>query len=141
MIEVKNCKRCGKIFNHIGGPQICPDCKLKEEEEFGRIKEYLEDNPKAALAKVAEDLELSISTIERYIKNGRLETLKMDNIFIKCERCGEPIQSGRLCPECAGQLSNGFKQTAGEMRKKGKYSNENNNVKRKGGFRFINKDE
>ena len=38
MPDVRNCRKCGKIFNYIGGVPICPACREKEEEDFQRIR-------------------------------------------------------------------------------------------------------
>jgi len=49
MPDIRNCKRCGRLFNYIGGRPICQDCKKQDEEEFKRVKEYLYEHPKASI--------------------------------------------------------------------------------------------
>ena len=32
MNDIRNCRICGKIFNYVVGPVVCPRCKEKLEE-------------------------------------------------------------------------------------------------------------
>ena len=54
-MEVKNCKRCGRVFNVLSGEDICPVCKKSVEEEFAKVKEYVLENKGASVEKVAKD--------------------------------------------------------------------------------------
>jgi hypothetical protein len=40
MSNVRNCRRCGKLYNYIGGAPICSSCREKDEEDFKRVKVY-----------------------------------------------------------------------------------------------------
>ena len=33
-MDVKNCRKCKRLFNYIGGQQICPACREAIEAEF-----------------------------------------------------------------------------------------------------------
>ena len=33
-MNVRNCKKCNRIFNYIAGPTICPACKEDLEKKF-----------------------------------------------------------------------------------------------------------
>ena len=39
-MNVRNCKECGRLFNYIAGPPICPACKEELEKKFQKAKEY-----------------------------------------------------------------------------------------------------
>ena len=43
-MEVKNCKRCGRLFNELSGEEICPVCRKTSEDEFVKVKEYVLEN-------------------------------------------------------------------------------------------------
>ncbi|HHV95880.1 MAG TPA: MerR family transcriptional regulator, partial [Clostridiaceae bacterium] len=73
MPDVRNCKRCGRIFNYIGGVQLCPHCREEDEEDFKRIKRYLFENPKATVSEVASELNISIEKIKKFLREERLE--------------------------------------------------------------------
>ena len=40
-MNLRNCSRCGKMFNHIGGPAICDQCKKDIEEAINELAESL----------------------------------------------------------------------------------------------------
>ena len=33
---------CGKIFNYVVGPVICPRCREAREEKFQEVKKYIQ---------------------------------------------------------------------------------------------------
>ena len=43
-MDVKNCKKCRRLFNYIGGPAICPQCREELEKKFQQAKEFIRDN-------------------------------------------------------------------------------------------------
>jgi len=117
MPDVRNCRKCGKIFNYIGGAPICPQCKEKEEDDFKKVKEYLYQNPGASITQVSTELEISIELIKRFLRDGRLEITSDDgNLILECENCGKSIRSGRFCPDCERNLASGFRSAATQMK-------------------------
>ena len=139
MPDVRNCRKCGKIFNYIGGMPICPACKDKEEEDFQRIKKYLYENPGASLTQVSTELDVSVETIKRFLREGRLEIANEEgNLLLECENCGRSIKSGRFCPDCERTLASSFKSAASQM--KLDLESRVNNEKRSLGLRYLNKE-
>ncbi|KNY28631.1 MerR family transcriptional regulator [Pseudobacteroides cellulosolvens] len=115
MPDIRNCKRCGQIFNYVG-KQICPDCLKVDEDDFKRVKEYLYKYPGTSMSKVSEDLEISMQKITRYLREGRLEIVGDEaNMVLSCEGCGKSIRSGRFCDACSGGLAKDFQKTAAEI--------------------------
>ena len=51
-MNVRNCRKCGKLFNHIAGYPICPACKDKLEATFQVVKKYIRENPHADIKEV-----------------------------------------------------------------------------------------
>ena len=43
MSNIKNCTRCGKMFNYVAGDVICDVCKKEIEEKFQEVKKYIEE--------------------------------------------------------------------------------------------------
>lgn len=111
-MEVKACRKCGKIFQYISGPPICPRCKKKEEELFQEVKAYLRENKGATMQEVTEATGASAGMIERYLREGRLEVTTDSLISISCEQCGTQIRTGRLCDRCRTNLSSGLSAAA-----------------------------
>lgn len=140
MPDVRNCRKCGKIFSYMGGNPICPACKQLDEEDFKRVKDYLYKNPGANMTQVSVELELSIEKIKRFLKDGRLEITSDDgNMILECETCGKAIKSGRFCDECERNLAAGFRSTAGQMKSEMDQIAESS--KKAIGMRYLNKDD
>ena len=138
MPDVRNCRKCGKIYNHIGGVPICPTCKDKEEEDFQRVKKYLYENPGASLTQVSTELEISVEMIKRFLKEGRLEIANDDgNLLLECENCGRSIKTGRYCPECERTIASTFKTAATQM--KLDLESKNTEERKSLGLRYLNK--
>ena len=106
MLEVVNCKRCGKIFKS-SGTKLCSECKNDDYLTFGEVREYIYDNPGATIVEVATYTGINESMILRYLREGRLETIGGANV-ISCESCGIGIPSGTYCLSCEKEMKNGF---------------------------------
>ncbi|NLD49160.1 MAG: MerR family transcriptional regulator [Clostridiaceae bacterium] len=118
MPDVRNCRRCGKIYNHIGRLPICLECRKLDDEDFKRVKEYLYDNPGASINQVSVELEISVQRIKGYLKEGRLEIVgEGGNLILECESCGRSIRTGRFCNECSNGLSSEFKSASEQINK------------------------
>lgn len=140
MAEVKNCRKCGHIFSYLGGPQICPVCKAKDEEDFKRVKQYLYENPGATISQVSAELDISVEKIKRYLKDGRLEIVGDDgNLILECESCGKAIRSGRFCNDCERGLTRDLKSTASSLSQT--LSNTNETWKRGDSLKYLNKND
>lgn len=111
-MEVKACRRCGKIFQYITGAPICPKCKKVEEDLFQDVKAYLRENKGASMQEVTEATGASVSMIERYLREGRLEVTTESLISLSCEQCGAKIRTGRLCDKCRSNLSSDLSAAA-----------------------------
>ncbi|HHW32013.1 MAG TPA: MerR family transcriptional regulator [Clostridiaceae bacterium] len=139
MLNIRNCRRCGKLFNLVGDPPLCQECRKIEEEDFKRLKEYLFNNPGATLSQVSLELDISIERIKRYLREGRLEIAgNSDSFLLECENCGAPIKSGRFCKDCLSDLTTELKKVSREI--SGSITNkadpkENHNIK------YLYKDE
>ena len=118
-MNLRNCSRCGKMFNYVAGPPICDACKKALEDDFQKVKQYVQDNPNASLKQIAED---------------RLMFSKDSPIQLTCESCGAPIQTGRLCQNCKGKMANNltdaFRKEAPKIQMPAKKDD-------KGGMRFL----
>ncbi len=139
MPDVRNCRKCGKIFNYLGGAPVCSVCKELDEKDFKRVKEYLYENPGATLTSVSMELDISVEKIRRFLKEGRLEIIGDDgNLILECEKCGKSIKSGRLCAECERGLASDLRSTASQLKDDiGKSVSSNKGI----GMRYLNKED
>ena len=94
------------MFNHIGGPTICDQCKKAIEEDFQKVKQYIQDNPTASLRQIADDNEVSSKQIQQWIREERLMFSEHSPIQLQCENCGASILTGRFCAKCKTSMAN-----------------------------------
>lgn len=104
-MSIKNCPKCKKIFSPVGGSLICRECMKLEEEEFEKVRNYLRDNRGADINRVAEETGVSTKKILKYLREGRLEVSEGMAEFLKCEKCGISIRSGKYCRACSEKVS------------------------------------
>ncbi|HHW57516.1 MAG TPA: MerR family transcriptional regulator [Clostridia bacterium] len=104
-MEIRNCKRCGKLYTYTG-IDLCPKCYRQDEEDFMKVRDYLDAHPSATMLEISQNTQVSTKKIMDFLKEGRLILSSTNiNIGLKCERCGKPILTGRFCEECRTKLS------------------------------------
>ena len=109
-ITVEVCRKCKKLFNYSGfGLKYCPGCMKEDEKNREKVKEYLRENGAANMYQISEATGVSEHAIKIYLREGMLEIPEGSPIYIKCEKCGCDIRSGRWCPECAANRSKELK--------------------------------
>jgi len=106
-MELRNCKKCGKL--HYGTGRICSECLRKEEEKFELVKKYLKEHPDSALIRVSEETGVTVSEIERFLREGRLEVTAGMGDYLRCMKCGNPIKSGKYCADCGRKVMDDVK--------------------------------
>jgi flagellar operon protein (TIGR03826 family) len=111
-MDVRNCKRCGKIYSYDGF-DFCLKCRREDEEDFKKVKAYLDEYPGANIAEVEEKTEVSSKKVIQFLKQGRLEIEDETNVILTCERCGASIKTGRFCDKCKAEMEREFRQSLG----------------------------
>ncbi|MGL4346197.1 MAG: flagellar protein [Cellulosilyticaceae bacterium] len=135
-MEVKTCKKCHKLFQYVTGPAICPACKQEEEKIFIAVKDFIRENKGATIEQVSRETGASVTLIEKFLKQGRLEVAEGLDIELTCERCGKSIKTGRYCDQCKGDIAANLDTMAKGIR--------SSNVKEedtKARMRFLNKNK
>ncbi|WHH61523.1 MerR family transcriptional regulator [Petroclostridium sp. X23] len=136
----KNCARCGKLFSHLSGPPLCADCRQQDEEDYKRVKEYLYEHRGATMTEISEVLDVSISKIKRFLKEGRIEIIEDGNFVLQCERCGASIKSGQYCEACTIELMNDLKGVSNKAANKEHIHSDGDASKKTAKMRFLRKD-
>ncbi|MBR1910365.1 MAG: flagellar protein [Lachnospiraceae bacterium] len=111
-MDVKNCRRCRRLFNYIGGQPICPQCREELEKKFQEVKKYLFDNRNSTIRDVVENCDVEESQVRQWVREERLEFSSGIDVGVVCENCGAPITSGRFCDKCKAAMINDL-QAAG----------------------------
>lgn len=113
-MDIRNCKRCGKVFNYAGVP-LCGECAQQEQADFEKVREYLFQHPNSTTIEVTNATGIDPKVISRLLKAGRLladNVQANEDTELKCEKCGQPISRGRFCEKCVGEMKDEFQKAA-----------------------------
>lgn len=105
-MNVRNCRKCGRIFNYVVGPHICPACREKQEEKFQEVKNFIRNNKDATINVVSEECDVEIPQIQQWVREERLAFSDDSPIGVSCENCGTMIKTGRFCEKCKREMAN-----------------------------------
>lgn len=105
-MNVTNCRGCGRLFNVISNPRLCPQCVSKLEDTFQKVKAYLEENPNSTVDDVSKANDVPVKQIKQWIREERLTFAEGSVGGIGCESCGALIRTGRFCDSCKFKISN-----------------------------------
>ncbi len=105
-MNVRNCRRCGKLFNYVSGAPICMQCREAMEQKFQEVKKYIQDNVHSTIPEVAEACDVSQQQIYQWLREERLELAEGTGMALFCENCGAAIQTGRFCNKCKNDMVN-----------------------------------
>lgn len=117
-MNVRNCKVCGRIFNYMMGPVVCPACKENAEAKFQEVKEYIREHKGASIPEVADACDVDAKQIRQWLRDERLEVTEDSALYLTCESCGAAIRSGRFCEKCKGSMTKDLKDMLGENKPK-----------------------
>ena len=105
-MDVRNCRNCGRLFNYIGGPNICQACRDEAEKKFANVKEYIQDNPRSSMQEISDANDVTTNQIRQWIREERLQFSDDSPIGIECESCGAIIKTGKYCEACKNKMAN-----------------------------------
>ena len=110
MRKMEKCELCHHKMKYIGlGKFVCSYCGNEKLDEYGKLREFLDENGPTPEGIVAQQTGISMNRIEQYLRHGRVEIPNGERFYIACERCGCDIRYGKFCPACAEQeaMTNG----------------------------------
>ena len=105
-MNVRNCRKCGRIFNYVSGPPICMQCREALEAKFQEVKKYIQEHAHASIPEVSEACDVSTNQIQQWLRDERLELCEGSGITLQCEECGASIVTGRYCEKCKANMAN-----------------------------------
>ena len=136
MAELKNCKRCNKVFSYIAGMPICPACTQEDERIFDEVSMYIRENPGVPLSHVSKELKISYDKLMKYVKEGRLQ-IRAENggFYTFCEKCGAMTTQGKFCKKCEQHIA-----TVLDVSKRNLQDKLEESEKNKRDYRFLARD-
>ena len=78
------------------------------ETQFAEIIWEHEPIASGELSKIAEDNEVTVNQLKRWVREERLIFSEDSMVAIECENCGRTIRTGRFCDKCKEQLHAGL---------------------------------
>lgn len=136
-MDVRNCKECGKIFNYVSGPPLCPACMKELDKKFEKVKAYIYDHPGAGVQEVSEANDVTTGQIRTWIRQERLAFSDDSPIGIECEKCGAIIKTGRYCNACKNTMA----KNLGEVYRKPVPQEKKKDPKENARMRFLDWDK
>ena len=111
-MSARNCRKCGRMFNHTFGEPLCPVCREKNEDVFQRVKKFVQDNHQAMMNEIVEACDVDVKQIKQWIREERLFFADDSPVKINCEACGTQIATGRFCDNCKKDTLNSMSNAA-----------------------------
>ena len=117
-MNILQCQFCKKPFASLGG-RICPACLEQIDKDFITVRDYIYENKHANIDKIAEETEVKKTVIIHLLKEGRLIIDGPDGGggVLACEMCKKPINTGRLCKECMGNVASSMDRNVAANKK------------------------
>ena len=98
----RRCSNCGQVMQYRSlGEYRCPFCGNEELDDYGKIRQYLDEHGPTPGTVIEQETGVRLSVINSYLRRGKLEINDNSPIFIRCEICGKDIKFGRVCAACA----------------------------------------
>ena len=66
------CRECGTIFQSPFPLMYCPKHRYIDEEQFSKIRDYLEHHPFSNALQISNAMDISTTEVLRYINEGKL---------------------------------------------------------------------
>lgn len=95
------CPECEGVMVFKGvGEYECEKCGLLAYDDYGKVRNYIEEHAGANAAEASKATGVSQKAIRDMLKEARLEIAPNSAFFLRCEICGAAIRSGRFCSKC-----------------------------------------
>lgn len=113
------CEKCGGIMIFKGvGEYHCENCRWVAYDDYGKVRNYIEEHRGANAADIEEGTGVSQKTIRRLLRESRLEVAESSRAFLHCEACNKAIRSGRFCQDCEMKYHRGLEEKQRELVRK-----------------------
>ncbi len=107
------CPRCRKVYEFEGlAPKMCPECYVREKQDYTLVREYVRSNKGAGIHEVAEQTGVSAPKILHFIREELLEVIPNGTSFLLCRKCSVPINTGIFCDNCKRTYGESALQTS-----------------------------
>ena len=118
----RTCEKCGKSDpEYMGvGEYKCRQCGFLMYDDYGKVRNYLDEHRGATQSQVSNATGVSMETIRQLLCEERLEIVSNSVVFMECEMCKTPIRSGRYCMACEKKIKAKEEAIKAELHKAGR---------------------
>lgn len=128
-MALKKCATCNVMIDASEGKDYCSNCLMENFNQFSedqqeaiyiRVRQYLHENPKTPKTTVANEMNISVKVIDKWIREGKIEEVEgmmvgsIEKKQATCAKCGKKIEKGQLmCEVCKKEFSPNKQQGEG----------------------------
>ncbi|MGN0316692.1 MAG: hypothetical protein ACI4E1_02040 [Lachnospira sp.] len=103
------CKKCySRLYYKEEGLYSCIECGRIYQDDFAKIKEYVENHDNCTPEDVARETIIDIDVVRALLDENTFENLPWEKYFLECTKCGCAIKQGRYCQWCQQGVGNGI---------------------------------
>lgn len=105
---ITSCEECSGSVQYKGsGRYVCVECGAEYLNDFGKVKQYINDHGPSNAVTISEGTGVSRQKIRNFLRDGRVEIVEDTAAGVLfCRACGIPIREGKYCLRCLERLSN-----------------------------------
>lgn len=86
------------------GEFACTECGNVEYNDYGKVRNYLEEHRGATQDEVFRMTGVAKWKIREFLIEEKIEIAPDSITYLKCEKCGANIRSGRYCENCRKKI-------------------------------------
>lgn len=107
------CRQCEGVMVYKGlGEYVCEDCGFQEFDDYGKVRNYIEEKPGSNISDISEHTGVTKKSINTMLKEQRFEVATDSRTFLVCEICKTSIRSGKYCRQCETQFHQQIEEKA-----------------------------
>jgi flagellar operon protein (TIGR03826 family) len=127
-LNVANCPKCGKVYVKNIINDICPSCVKAIDLQCETCIKYLRENRGTSLQDLSDATEVPVTTIIKFMRDGRITTVANRNLFYPCEVCGTDIRERNMCDSCRQKLKKDVRNTIEDHKREETLRKQENHV-------------
>lgn len=95
------CPNCNVLMKYKhGGLYVCEQCGAEQLNDFGKVKQYLNEHGPTNAIELSAKTGVRRSRIGEFLRLGKVEIPEGSPIYIHCKSCGTAIRFGDYCANC-----------------------------------------
>jgi rRNA maturation endonuclease Nob1 len=110
MSKLGICEICGRVVI-LTAYDVCYRCRGQRQREVELIFNHLKEHRGASINTIAAATGVNAALVLKLVQKGNLEVFR-PAFSKRCEKCGQAIDEGKFCKNCASGIKAGIKNKA-----------------------------